>query len=160
MIASLARETFWDAYKTESQLEQKHIRSYMDTAFSDDAIRRNLADEKKIYLVAEDEASELGYAKLANGSTRKEIHKKHAVELCRIYLKKKSWGKSIGSILLRKCVEEAEKRDAEVMWLSVWEHNQRAIQFYERHGFEIVGSHIFDLASSLQTDFIMTRNLS
>ncbi len=160
MIASLARETFWDAYQTESQLEQKHIRSYIDTAFSHEVIREDFADENIIYLVAEDKLGELGYAKLAIGSTRKEIHTKHTIELCRIYLKKESWGKSFGSILLNKCVEEAEKRDADVIWLSVWEHNQRAIQFYERQGFEILGTHIFDLASSLHTDFIMTRNLS
>ncbi len=47
----------------------------------------------------------------------------------------------------------------DVLWLGVWEHNQRAIAFYHRWGFAIVGTHTFQLGADLQTDFLMQRSL-
>jgi ribosomal protein S18 acetylase RimI-like enzyme len=45
------------------------------------------------------------------------------------------------------------------VWLGVWEHNTRAIRFYEAHGFSPAGSHDFFLGSDRQTDIIMRRSL-
>ena len=44
----------------------------------------------------------------------------------------------------------------ETLWLGVWEHNARAIRFYEKCGFRDAGSHPFLLGNDLQTDRIMT----
>jgi ribosomal protein S18 acetylase RimI-like enzyme len=40
------------------------------------------------------------------------------------------------------------------IWLGVWEHNTKAIQFYKRHGFIKTGEHPFLLGHDLQTDHI------
>ena len=42
---------------------------------------------------------------------------------------------------------------------SVWERNARAIAFYERWGFRIVGDHIFQLGADAQRDLIMERHV-
>jgi ribosomal protein S18 acetylase RimI-like enzyme len=41
--------------------------------------------------------------------------------------------------------------------LGVWEHNPRALAFYKRWGFEIVGRQAFLLGQDLQQDFVMVR---
>jgi ribosomal protein S18 acetylase RimI-like enzyme len=41
----------------------------------------------------------------------------------------------------------------------VWEHNQRAIGFYEKIGFERFGQHIFLLGRDPQNDWSMKKKL-
>jgi ribosomal protein S18 acetylase RimI-like enzyme len=45
------------------------------------------------------------------------------------------------------------------MWLQVWERNERAIAFYKRWGFEVVGVGSKELGNSTGTDLIMVRML-
>lgn len=51
----------------------------------------------------------------------------------------------------------AEARGADQVWLGVWEHNPRAIAFYNIWGFAAVGAHIFPLGTDPQRDIVMTR---
>jgi len=57
------------------------------------------------------------------------------------------------------CVTQARTWDADVLWLGVWERNQRAISFYEKGGFRAVGSHTFLLGTDEQRDIVMARGL-
>jgi ribosomal protein S18 acetylase RimI-like enzyme len=43
------------------------------------------------------------------------------------------------------------------VWLDVWERNTRAIEFYEKQGFTIVGEQDFVLGSDVQRDLLMAR---
>jgi ribosomal protein S18 acetylase RimI-like enzyme len=53
---------------------------------------------------------------------------------------------------------DAARRDGhKTLWLGVWERNERAISFYRRWGFEVVGHHVFRLGSDDQSDLIMER---
>ena len=58
---------------------------------------------------------------------------------------------------MRTCLNEAADAGHRAIWLGVWEKNEHAIAFYERWGFEIIGSHIFLLGSDEQTDMTMQR---
>jgi ribosomal protein S18 acetylase RimI-like enzyme len=90
---------------------------------------------------------------------REEIAANNPIEISRIYLRKKYWGKKLGEELLNKCFDEAEKQHCDVIWLSVWKYNERAIKFYGKFDFYIVGEHIFDLAGDSQIDFLMEKKV-
>ncbi|MEY3918157.1 MAG: Protease synthase and sporulation negative regulatory protein 1, partial [Bacteroidota bacterium] len=45
------------------------------------------------------------------------------------------------------------------IWLGVWEHNPRAIRFYEKQGFVKFDQHIFQLGDDEQTDILMKLSL-
>jgi hemerythrin-like domain-containing protein len=45
------------------------------------------------------------------------------------------------------------------VWLGVWDKNEKAIAFYQKNGFEIVGEHPFVMGNDRQNDFIMKREL-
>jgi ribosomal protein S18 acetylase RimI-like enzyme len=61
---------------------------------------------------------------------------------------------------MQACIEQARMRGVEVLWLGVWERNEHAIGFYKRWGFELVGTHLFQLGQDLQTDYVMARRVS
>jgi ribosomal protein S18 acetylase RimI-like enzyme len=48
---------------------------------------------------------------------------------------------------------------ADVAWLGVWEKNPRAISFYEKSGFAVVGDHVFVLGSDAQRDLVLAKRL-
>jgi ribosomal protein S18 acetylase RimI-like enzyme len=60
---------------------------------------------------------------------------------------------------MRACVEQARAWHCDVLWLGVWEHNPRAIAFYEKQGFRKVGRHTFMVGSDVQYDDVMARPL-
>lgn len=158
-LALLGSETFWQAYGGESALESKYIRAYMAKAFSVRQITSELnADNTEFIFILKD-GNDIGYAKLDFGQSHPSLSGKIPMEISRIYLKSSFWGKGLGHRLLVKCFEVAAGRSCDTVWLGVWKKNLRAIRFYKKHGFRIVGSVEFDLASSLQKDHVMERIL-
>lgn len=159
VLSELQAHTFWETYHTSDQLELKYIRAHIDSTFNLEKTRADLAGERTIFLLAEIADEVIGYARLLPESPRTEVSGRKPLEISRIYLLKEFWGRRLGSILLKRCFSEAEKQLCDVIWLSVWQYNERAIAFYKKYGFRTVGSHIFDLASSEQTDLIMQKEL-
>ena len=47
----------------------------------------------------------------------------------------------------------ASEKKYEMMWLGVWEHNEKAKAFYKKFGFEDTGfNHLFPIGNTPQTD--------
>jgi ribosomal protein S18 acetylase RimI-like enzyme len=60
---------------------------------------------------------------------------------------------------MESCLETVQGSRGDTIWLGVWEHNDRAIRFYERWGFEIVGEKQFVLGGEKQCDVVMSRHI-
>ena len=65
-----------------------------------------------------------------------------AIEIARLYAGQHWIGAGIGALLMQRCLVEA-RRGPRTIWLGVWERNVRAIGFYQRWHFSIVGSQPF-----------------
>ena len=53
----------------------------------------------------------------------------------------------------------ARQRSPEHIWLYTLQINRNARAFYEKNGFHVVGSHVFQLGEDAQTDLLMQREL-
>ena len=62
--------------------------------------------------------------------------------------------------LLDFAINIAREMQLKYVWLGVWEHNYKAISFYEHNGFNVFGSHDFLLGEDRQTDLLMRKTLS
>lgn len=158
-LALLASETFWDAYRNTSKLETTYIRAYMAKAFTVTQITSELKDKNTTFLIAYENGTEAGYAKLVIESHTGSLKSVRPMEISRIYLGRSYWGKGRGKELLNHCIGQAAANGCDAVWLGVWQNNSRAINFYKKHGFAIVGEVEFDLASSLQKDHVMVKVL-
>lgn len=158
-LAALAYKTFWDAFHDHPKNAPEDLAIYMKKAFSREQIASEISDKGNIFFLAE-KASELaGYAKLALGASEAGITALRPAELSRLYSHQKFLGHGVGQMLLEACIAHARQAGCDVMWLGVWEFNPRAQRFYQKNGFRIVGSHIFQLGSDPQTDLLMQREL-
>jgi diamine N-acetyltransferase len=79
----------------------------------------------------------------------------NSLEIERIYVLQEFQGKKVGQMLFGKAVEIAKQKNADYIWLGVWEKNIKAIRFYEKNGFVPFGKHLFKLGDDEQTDIMM-----
>jgi diamine N-acetyltransferase len=159
MLTRLSYKTFWDAFHAHPKNAPGDLADYMQKAFNTKQIRRELAEEKTIFLVAEIENEPVGYAKLKIDSIEDGISATKPIELARLYSKQEFLGKGVGARLMDECFEIAKQTDCDTMWLGVWEYNPRAQRFYEKYGFHVVGRHVFQLGSDPQTDLLMQKEI-
>lgn len=82
------------------------------------------------------------------------------MELRRIYVHPDWHGHAVGSALMTDALEQAREANHDVVWLGTNELNGRAIAFYRRHGFEVIGSKTFQVGQSIECDHVMARALA
>ncbi len=158
-LVDLAARSFRDAFASENA--KQDIDAYIGSAFTLEKFQEEFDTPNNIFLVACSGASDnpVGYAKLRLSSRNSSVASESCMELERLYADSAVIGRGIGAALMRECIERATSLDCEVIWLGVWEKNDRAIRFYERHGFTTVGKHTFTLGTDIQNDLIMCKSL-
>jgi ribosomal protein S18 acetylase RimI-like enzyme len=157
LIADLSRETFYEsfqAFNTPGNMEK-----FMNEQFSREKLIGEFYDPKNTFLLACQEERVLGYTKLRVSDEESDRPSPDSLEIVRIYAVSDSIGKGIGSLLIKEAIEFAKMKKFSTIWLGVWEHNARAIAFYERWGFRRFGEHVFMLGDDPQTDFLLSMNL-
>jgi diamine N-acetyltransferase len=155
LIANLSRKTFYDAFakdNTEADMEQ-----FMNETFTLESLIKEVEEEDGIFLLAFINYEAVGYVRMREKNNENILANVNAIEIARIYATQESIGKGVGKALLEHCMQIAREQKKDVIWLGVWEKNERAIAFYKKHGFEKFGEHIFLLGSDPQTDWLMKR---
>jgi ribosomal protein S18 acetylase RimI-like enzyme len=82
-------------------------------------------------------------------------------ELKRLYVQQENQNNGIGSRLMDLALNQMKEYQVKRVFLDVWEQNPRAILFYQRFGFEVVGKRKFEVASGAETsaDLIMVLSI-
>jgi ribosomal protein S18 acetylase RimI-like enzyme len=159
LLTDLAYTTFWDAFAHHPKNAPDDLNHYMRQAFNHEQIASELTDAKNIFLIAEIDGEAAGYSKIVIDYIEPGITAERPVELSRLYSHQRHLGQGVGQSLMDACFERARAEGRDVMWLGVWEFNPRAQRFYEKNGFRIVGSHVFQLGEDPQTDLLMQKEL-
>ena len=159
LLARLGRKTFHDAFVNYPQMPGADLELYLSEAFTISQITNELNEPQGTFLLAEIDGQAVGYAKLVTGERERDIIGKNPVKLKRLYNRQEFVGAGIGSCLLSHCLDEAGEKGHDTIWLSVWEHNQRAQAFYRKWNFKSCGIIVFQFGSTLLTDVLMQRSL-
>jgi ribosomal protein S18 acetylase RimI-like enzyme len=152
-LQKISRQTFsetFSAVNTEENMQQ-----YLEEGFSKEKLIAELNDQNTAFYFALLDNNVIGYLKLNFGPSQTEIKDDKALEIERIYVLKAFHGKKAGQILYEKTMEVARQKNADYVWLGVWEENGRAISFYKKNGFVEFDKHIFKLGNDEQTDIMM-----
>jgi ribosomal protein S18 acetylase RimI-like enzyme len=158
LLADLGARLFEQTFAAANTPED--MRAYLASAFSPEIQSAELADANRAAILAFDEhRNAVGYAMTRRGSRSNGVTSERPVEVQRIYVDRSLHGRGVADRLMNSCVEQARAWNADVLWLAVWEENPRAIAFYKRVGFVVVGVQDFVLGSDVQHDFVMARPL-
>lgn len=157
-IADLSRRTFYDTFAPHNTPQNMEL--FLNTQFTRKQLMQQVGAPGNTFLLAKIENVPVGYARLFEGPELPgELAGKSAIEVARIYAEKDAIGKGIGKTLMQACIDLGREKGIDWIWLGVWEHNHRAISFYEKMGFAIFDRHIFLLGQDVQYDWCMRRKL-
>ncbi len=157
-LAVVAAAGFRETFGADN--DPADMREYMAGAFGETIQRAELGDARNTVFLAERGHEVVGYAMLVEGAAPPCVACASAIEISRLYARQRHIGTGVGAILMQRCLDEAVTRGRESIWLGVWEHNARAIDFYVRWGFVDAGSQPFVLGRDVQTDRVMARRIT
>ena len=157
-LATFAATAFIDTFGPGNRPDD--MTAYVAEVFGESQQGVELADPECTVVLAELGGEMVGYAMLREGIAPACVGDGGAIEIARLYAGRRWIGAGVGATLMQRCLETAEWRECERIWLGVWERNARAIAFYARWGFDDIGSQHFQLGSDLQTDRIMARRVA
>ena len=69
-------------------------------------------------------------------------------------------GRGVGAALMDEAIRRAREARADALWLYAWQRAPRAIAFYRKCGFRIVGTSVFSVGEHPTDDWIMARPLA
>ena len=108
--------------------------------------------------IAEVDGEAAGYAKIGPLKLPVETDGP-AMLLDQLYVLKEHHGAGIAQHLMAWAFDEARRRGAEQMFLTVFIDNHRARRFYDRYGFEAVERYQFMVGNHADEDIIMRKLL-
>lgn len=157
-LKEIGRQTFYETFagsNTEDDMQR-----YLDESFSETKLTAELTDPNSEFYFATLDNKVIGYLKLNFGQSQTELKDNKALEIERIYVLKDFHGKKVGQILYDQAIQIAKQKNADYVWLGVWEENPRAINFYKKNGFVEFDKHIFKLGNDEQTDIMMKLKIN
>lgn len=152
-LADITARTFYDTFSAQNK--ESDILSYISEKCSAEQMVVELKEPCSAFYFLEIGNQIIGYLKLNWGDAQNEYRTLNSLEIERIYILNTHHGAGYGKALLDFAIAHARSHDFDFLWLGVWEHNARAIAFYERNGFDTVGKHTFLLGEDLQVDLLM-----
>jgi diamine N-acetyltransferase len=80
------------------------------------------------------------------------------LELKRIYAFSRFHGAGIGQMLMEASLADAAARGAPRLLLGTYQDNHRAVAFYRKHGFALIGTRKFQVGELWFDDIVMARS--
>lgn len=135
------------------------LTAYISAELSPRRFRALLEDRNITVLVAEASRRIVAYMVIAKRSPHASLPDAPVpAEFRKLYLDPAYHGTGLSDALIQTALSVVGGDGPHAVWLSVFSENQRAISFYEKWGFQIVGSQEFLVGTDSQKDFLMQRS--
>ena len=152
-LLDLAQTSFVQAFTEGNKPE--NVQAYLSQAFTSVQLEKEWRNPASTFLLASLEGRLVGYTKVNLAAAQTDVQDPDSLEVARLYTLEEVWGKGVGQFLLDAALAFAKEKGKTFVWLGVWEHNARAIRFYEKNGFKTFGSHPFPFGDEIQNDWLM-----
>jgi len=146
LLADIGKQTFIESHGESAA--KKDIDAYVNEKNSSDFFRHELTDSKNIYHIIYYNDTPAGYSKIILNNPHENILPRNVTKLERLYLLKQFYELKLGLELLKFDVSLSQNNNQAGMWLFTWKENARAINFYLKNGFKIIGSYDFKLSET------------
>ncbi len=145
-LAPIAKEAFLTAHGHSASEEE--IDNYVADNFSEANFVTELSNQDNHYYLIYHDTKLAGYSKITLNTTNKNISSENITYMSRLYLLKEFYGLQLGKELFNFNIEFSKQHNQQGIWLAVWVENKRAIDFYIKRGFEIVGKYDFRISAA------------
>lgn len=135
----LGRTTFIETYKGVGSgrpdgLEEEFGKKEFNEAKLSPAIAAGA------FFIADFNGTPAGFLRIERNSQHPSVPRSRSLQVSQLYVLKKYQGVGLGKALLLEAVRVARAEELAGLWLGVWDQNGKAIEFYKRFGFQVVGA--------------------
>ena len=153
-LDAMARQIWLETF--ERYTAPHNIAAYFAEAYGPDGkLIRDLANPEAAFRIACDGKAIVGYAKVTPPFLPDPAMTAGAAQLSQLYVASSHHGAGIAQTLMGWAIDRARTSGAQALLLTVFEHNPRAIRFYEKHGFAQIGDYDFPVGDQVDRDIIM-----
>lgn len=162
-LVPLAARTFPLACPPE--MDRTAIENFVHDELNDQVFSDWIVRDDVYVLVATDGAMLVGYTVCINdelptdAAIDRELPDEGVVMMSKFYVHPEFHGAGVSKNMMSHLMEQYVTSDRQWMWLGTNEANARAISFYERAGFQQIGTRTFDVGGSQAKDVVLARNL-
>jgi len=146
LLAKIGKKSFLDAHSKSASKED--IDTFLSQNYSSKDFAKDIAIADNIYRLIYFKNQAVGFSKVVLHIPNTYIHEPQVTKLDRLYLLKEFYGQNLGDTLLNCNIELSKRNNQKGMWLAVWIENKRALKFYLKNGFTIVGSYDFKISNT------------
>lgn len=146
LLSEIATRTFIESHGNCAKPED--VRFYIAEKYGATIFEKELMNEKNNYYLIYHNNQVAGYSNLILNSPYEGSEMENVAKLERIYLLEEFYDLKLGLTLFEFNVGLAKQNNQKGIWLFVWKENHRAIRFYTKNGFTIIGSYDFKISET------------
>jgi len=146
LLTSLGTTTFVESHGNSAS--KAIIDAYVMEKFTPETFLQELTVPNQIFFIVYHHQNAVGYSKIIWDSNLTNNALQPIAKLERLYILKEYYNLKIGKALFEFTINAAKQQQQKGVWLYVWTENKRAIRFYQKAGFETIGSYNFQLSPS------------
>ena len=146
LLTNLGRQTFIESHGHCAAPED--IEAYIKEKYTHDASNAALENTSNHYYILYHNEQPAGYSNLIFNVPHENISFPNVTKLDRLYVLKQFYDQRLGSTLMNHNIVLSKQKGQSGMWLYVWKLNERAVQFYTKNGFNIIGSYDFSISAN------------
>lgn|SRR5699024_1184752 len=162
-LVPLAGRTFPLACPPE--MDRTAIEEFIRNELNADVFNDWITSDDVYVLVATDGAMLVGYSVCIDGELpedavlNRELSADTTVMLSKFYVHPEFHGAGVSKKLMTHLIEHYATTQKQWLWLGTNAANGRAISFYERTGFQHIGTREFDVGGTTAQDVVLARTL-
>ena len=156
-LAELAERTFRETFAQTNRAEDIDV--HCRYSYGESIQAAEIRDPGRTTLVCHVRDGLIAYGQLRWASAPSCVVATRPAEIQRLYVDARWHGKGVAHALMASLLDTAVAGGADVVWLGVWEKNPRAMSFYSKSGFAVVGDHVFVLGNDPQRDLVLAKRL-
>jgi len=145
-ISKLGSTTFLDTYLPNTPKEA--VESFVETAFATDTLRSEFDNTNIHYFLIFSDETLAGYAKIVCNVSTNMVEETQLTKLDRFYVLKEFHGQKLGAQLFNYIINFSREKQQNGLWLYVLIENKRALRFYKKNNFKIVGEYDFKISET------------
>jgi ribosomal protein S18 acetylase RimI-like enzyme len=152
-LASFAERIFRDTFTAGNDPADMEL--HCSKNFGSEIQLREIENPNLVTILAETGGELMAFAQVRLHSAVECVSAKRPSELYRLYVSNRWHGRGIAHEVMKEVLTTVRRAASDRIWLGVWERNERALAFYRKFGFEVVGDHTFQFGSDPQRDLVM-----
>lgn len=146
LLTDLGKQTFIESHGKSAL--KSDIDFYIGEKYTYKTFQEELRNPDNIYHIIYCEAQPIGFSKIILNSPTPNIPMDNVTKLDRLYLLKDFYKLKKGLELFNFNVELSKSNNQAGIWLFVWKENERAVNFYMKNGFQVIGSYDFQISAT------------